>query len=163
MPEPLEVIVSIKFSTADISAYFSGLIVALALISSSSSSWELTSSSDIPATALLIFRYADRSSGEASKWRIIDIETTLSSPRSFIPLTPVDFLPLKTLTAVVENRIALPLSVTSITSSSSLAILALTNLVSSGKSIAIFPFDLTFVKSDRAFLLTSPDEVEKII
>ena len=92
-----------------------------------------------------------------------DIETTLSFPKSLIPRTPVDFRPLNTLTAVVEKRIALPESVNSIISSSSPAIRAFTSAVPSFKSIAIFPFDRTLVKSDNAFLRTSPAEVAKII
>ena len=99
----------------------------------------------------------------AIKCLITDIETTLSVPKSFIPRTPVDFRPLKTLTAVVENLIALPESVKSITSSSSPAIRALTNSIPSLSSIAIFPLERTFVKSERAFRLTSPAEVAKII
>ena len=80
-----------------------------------------------------------------------------------IPLTPVDFRPLNTRTAVVEKRIALPESVKSITSSSSPAMRAFTNSVPSFKSMAIFPLDRTLVKSERAFLRISPAEVAKTI
>ena len=63
----------------------------------------------------------------------------------------------------MENLIALPESVKSMTSSSSPAIRALTNSMPSLRSIAIFPLERTFVKSERAFRLTSPAEVAKII
>ena len=42
-----------------------------------------------------ILRYAARSAGSASKWRMIDIETTVSSPCSLIPRTPTDERELK--------------------------------------------------------------------
>ena len=72
-------------------------------------------------------------------------------------------LPLNILTAFTENLIALPISVVNKKSIFSSQILALTNKTFSGNFIAIFPLDLTFVKSESAFLLTPPLEVANTI
>ena len=82
---------------------------------------------------------------------------------SLIPLTPVESLPLKTLTSETANLIAFPLDEFNNTSSLSEHILTPTRLVFSGNFIAIFPLDCTFVKSERAFRRTLPVEVAKNI
>ena len=92
-----------------------------------------------------------------------DIETTLSLPVSLIPRTPVEAREFMIRKSVEEKRMALPLSVINITSSSSLQIRAFTSSTSSGNFIAIFPFDRTFVKSDRRLRRTSPCVVANTI
>ena len=115
------------------------------------------------AIALLILKYAVLSSDDAFTCLITAIDTTLSLGANLIPLTPVESLPLNTRTSVVGKRIAFPNDVVSKKSSFSVAIRTFTIETPSGNFIAIFPFDFTFVKSDRAFLLTPPASVENTI
>ena len=91
------------------------------------------------------------------------IETTLSFGANFIPRTPVLSLPLNILTSFTENLIALPISVVNKKSMFLSQIRALTKETPSGNFMAIFPLDLTFVKSDNAFLLTPPLDVANTI
>ena len=148
-PNPPEVIISIQSSSSDNSSYRSCVISLLGI-----------SPSEID---LRILKYAVRSSEEALTCLITAIETTLSSGASLIPLTPVESLPLNTLTSVVGKRIALPRDVVSKKSSYSVAIRTLTIETPSGNFIAILPFDFTLVKSDNAFLLTPPASVANTI
>ena len=82
---------------------------------------------------------------------------------SFIPLTPVESLPLKTLTSDTANLIAFPFEEFNNTSSLSEHILTPIRFVFSGSFIAIFPFDCTFVKSESALRRTLPVDVAKKI
>ena len=94
------------------------------------------------------------------------METTLSPSASLIPLTPVEARDWKTRTSVVGKRIALPVAVTSITSSDSEQMRALTSVASSSSPsnfIAILPLRMTLVKSDSAFRRTPPLDVANMI
>ena len=95
---------------------------------------------------------------------MIDMETTLSSPCSLIPRTPVELRELNTRTSVAGKRIARPESVTNMTSSSFDAMRALIKIVSScspSNFIAILPLRITFVKSDNLLRRTVPADVAK--
>ncbi len=70
---------------------------------------------------------------------------------------------MNTRTSVVGKRIARPDAVTSITSSSSVQMRALTSSTPSGSFIAILPLRITLVKSESALRRTSPVEVAKKI
>ena len=87
--------------------------------------------------------------------------TTRSSLASRTPRTPVESRPLKTRTSVVGKRIARPDAVTSITSSSVVAMRTPTSSTPSGSFMAILPFVRTLVKSDSALRRTSPSDVAK--
>ena len=80
-----------------------------------------------------------------------------------MPRTPVEAREFITRRSVDEKRIARPVFVTSITSSSSLHIRALTNSTPSGSFMAILPFERTLVKSESRLRLTSPCVVANTI
>ena len=92
----------------------------------------------------------------------IDNEITLSWSFNWIPLIPLEDLPLNNLSFLDLNLIPLPNWVLNIISWSSLQILTPIILSLSSNFIAILPFILILLKSSNVFFLTFPLDVAKI-